>query len=195
MDTFPKLTPAHWDMIKAHYHGRCVYCGKSSRSLTKDHVTPRAARGPTTMSNIVPACQSCNSRKRDGLPLIPVQPLLALCDEADWQHLAGAETPRRGHRGNAWYRRAWARVILQQIKALQARISQHHALTAAVIKPTRPRPQEPKPSTGIPIPLPRSSLERHIHDRLGAMLTLVNCHPSSHVNLDKKRSNRNATHD
>jgi 5-methylcytosine-specific restriction endonuclease McrA len=28
------------------------------------------------LNNVVPACQSCNSKKHDGLPLRPVQPLL-----------------------------------------------------------------------------------------------------------------------
>ena len=42
----------------------CQYCG-SSKNLTLDHVIPRSKGGKTSWSNLVTACQSCNTRKGD----------------------------------------------------------------------------------------------------------------------------------
>lgn len=42
--------------------GRCVYCFGSA--TTFDHVVPVARGGHTTLGNMVPACVSCNSKKR-----------------------------------------------------------------------------------------------------------------------------------
>jgi 5-methylcytosine-specific restriction endonuclease McrA len=70
------LTAAQWKEIKAAYDHRCVYCGKKPQRLTQDHIIPLSKGGENTASNVVPACQSCNSRKGTGAPLVPVQPLL-----------------------------------------------------------------------------------------------------------------------
>ncbi len=70
------LTREQWQMIKEHYGFRCVYCGQKMQRLTQDHITPLSQGGSHTLSNVVPACKSCNSRKRTGPPLKPVQPLL-----------------------------------------------------------------------------------------------------------------------
>lgn len=70
------LTAAQWKEIKAAYDHRCVYCGKKQERLTQDHITPLVRGGANTVSNVVPACKSCNSRKKDRAPLVPVQPLL-----------------------------------------------------------------------------------------------------------------------
>ena len=70
------LTIAQWRAIKAHYGHQCVYCGIHSQRLTQDHIVPLSKGGSHTVWNVVPACQSCNSRKHDGPPLCPVQPLL-----------------------------------------------------------------------------------------------------------------------
>ena len=62
----------------------CQYCGtkKPMGELTYDHVIPRAQGGTTTWTNIVTACQRCNSWKggrtpaQAGMTLLkqPVQP-------------------------------------------------------------------------------------------------------------------------
>ena len=67
-----------WHILKAFYHHRCVYCGKKPKRLSQDHLTPISKGGQGTVHNIVPACISCNSRKRHGPVLCPVQPLLLL---------------------------------------------------------------------------------------------------------------------
>lgn len=71
------FTAAQWREMQAAYDHRCVYCGKRAKGkLTQDHLTPLSKGGNHTLSNILPACFSCNSRKRDGAVLVPVQPLL-----------------------------------------------------------------------------------------------------------------------
>lgn len=57
------LTAAEWTSIKAAYGQRCAYCHTKPKRLTQDHVIPLAKGGHHTASNVVPACQPCNSRK------------------------------------------------------------------------------------------------------------------------------------
>lgn len=72
------LTAVQWRAIKEHSKHRCVYCHRKLKRLTMDHILPLSKGGAHTLSNIVPACRSCNSKKHTGAPLKPVQPLL-LC--------------------------------------------------------------------------------------------------------------------
>lgn len=72
------LTGIQWLAIKAHYGNRCVYCGRKMQRLTQDHITPLSKGGSHTLSNVVPACQRCNSKKGVKSPLIPIQPLLLI---------------------------------------------------------------------------------------------------------------------
>jgi len=44
---------------------RCQYCGRTTSSLTADHVLPRALGGTDSWENLVCACTDCNSRKGD----------------------------------------------------------------------------------------------------------------------------------
>ena len=46
----------------------CVYCGCSEK-LTIDHILPINRGGTNDIYNLVPACLSCNSAKRDKMPL------------------------------------------------------------------------------------------------------------------------------
>ncbi|MFA5376392.1 MAG: HNH endonuclease [Dehalococcoidia bacterium] len=59
------LTVKEWQIIKDTYKHKCVYCGKKLKNLTMDHVIPISKGGGHTKENVVPACKSCNSRKRD----------------------------------------------------------------------------------------------------------------------------------
>ena len=70
------LTRVQWDGIKALYNHRCIYCGTASRSLTQDHITPLSKGGNHTVTNVVPACRSCNASKSVNHPPKPVQPVL-----------------------------------------------------------------------------------------------------------------------
>lgn len=46
------------------YDYRCVYCGREEK-LTADHAVPLGRGGSNWIANILPACRSCNSRKRN----------------------------------------------------------------------------------------------------------------------------------
>lgn len=74
--TLNDLTFEQWQAIKEHYDHRCVYCRRKMKRLTMDHIVPLVKGGNHTLHNVVPACQSCNSRKGTGPPLRPVQPML-----------------------------------------------------------------------------------------------------------------------
>lgn len=52
-------------------HGLCQYCHKeiSFKETTFDHVYPKSKGGQLTWTNLVCACESCNSRKDDHLPV------------------------------------------------------------------------------------------------------------------------------
>ena len=43
----------------------CAYCRRSDCKLTIDHVQPLTRGGSNDISNLVPACRSCNSRKHN----------------------------------------------------------------------------------------------------------------------------------
>lgn len=58
------LTAAEWLAILQAAKHRCHYCRKK-RKLTIDHVIPLSKGGQHTRMNVVPACQPCNSQKRD----------------------------------------------------------------------------------------------------------------------------------
>ena len=72
------LTHAQWIQIQEHYGFRCVYCGKKAKKLTQDHITPLSKGGNHTLSNVVPSCARCNSKKGVRNVLIPIQPLLLI---------------------------------------------------------------------------------------------------------------------
>ncbi len=61
------LDPAQWLWLLEQYDHHCAYCGQSTEQLgeklTPDHVVPLSKGGNNCLSNIVPACATCNSRK------------------------------------------------------------------------------------------------------------------------------------
>ena len=62
------LTAQEWVDILKEYKFRCAYCGKEFTLFdreTRDHVIPISKGGDNVKENIVPACQSCNSKKGD----------------------------------------------------------------------------------------------------------------------------------
>ncbi len=64
------FTADQWK-ARLDYHGyKCIYCGVEKHQtpegwLTCDHQIPLARGGSNWPSNLVPACKSCNSSKRD----------------------------------------------------------------------------------------------------------------------------------
>ena len=69
------FTDEEWDILQQVFDFRCVYCGEKAE-LTRDHLTPVSQGGNHTLHNILPGCQTCNSKKNDGPVPSPVQPLL-----------------------------------------------------------------------------------------------------------------------
>lgn len=57
------LTNEEWAAARRWFDG-CAYC-HSEEGIEEDHVVPVSKRGARTAVNIVPACSSCNSSKRD----------------------------------------------------------------------------------------------------------------------------------
>ena len=58
------LTPAQWALLKYAWGG-CAYCGAMGTPLQKDCIQPIAHGGRYTVTNVVPACKSCNASKWD----------------------------------------------------------------------------------------------------------------------------------
>ncbi|MFC0678523.1 HNH endonuclease [Lysobacter korlensis] len=56
------LTPAEWRLIVGAWGG-CAYCGAQESALQRDCVLPLARGGRYTISNVVPACRTCNTSK------------------------------------------------------------------------------------------------------------------------------------
>lgn len=52
-----------WQRVVRRYRGCCAYCGEVADPLHMDHVVPLARGGRHAISNVLPACQSCNQRK------------------------------------------------------------------------------------------------------------------------------------
>jgi len=50
--------------ISRLYASACIYC-QSRQNITLDHVVPIARGGRHSIGNLVSACKSCNSSKRD----------------------------------------------------------------------------------------------------------------------------------
>jgi len=60
------LTNKEWQQIKLLAGNACTYCDckfSSKLKAVQDHFIPLSKGGAYTKENIVPACQSCNSRK------------------------------------------------------------------------------------------------------------------------------------
>jgi 5-methylcytosine-specific restriction endonuclease McrA len=56
------LTPAQWVALQVAWGG-CAYCGAVGVAVQRDCVQPIAHGGRSTVTNVVPACRSCNASK------------------------------------------------------------------------------------------------------------------------------------
>jgi 5-methylcytosine-specific restriction endonuclease McrA len=61
------FTSEEWLAKQAEYGYRCAYCWAEGE-LTVDHVIPVTKSGSHAIDNIVPACGSCNNRKKARTP-------------------------------------------------------------------------------------------------------------------------------
>lgn len=62
----PGVSASDWVRLKNRHGHRCFYC-REQANLTMDHVVPLSRGGAHSIGNILPACLSCNSSKRDRL--------------------------------------------------------------------------------------------------------------------------------
>jgi 5-methylcytosine-specific restriction endonuclease McrA len=56
------LTDEQWDALLSAWGG-CAYCGATDKPLQRDCITALSRGGRYTLSNIAPACASCNASK------------------------------------------------------------------------------------------------------------------------------------
>jgi len=64
------LTSQEWADVLEEYNYRCAYCDvefEVENMPHKDHIIPISKGGHNIKENIVPACQSCNSKKGNKL--------------------------------------------------------------------------------------------------------------------------------
>jgi 5-methylcytosine-specific restriction endonuclease McrA len=60
------ISQRDWDRMIRRFSNRCAYCDCSlDGCFTIDHVVPVSRGGRHSIGNLVPACKSCNSSKRD----------------------------------------------------------------------------------------------------------------------------------
>ena len=65
---FRTFTTMHPSKVARAELVRCVYCGRRTRKITKDHVIPVAQSGSDDIANIVLACKNCNQSKGNRTP-------------------------------------------------------------------------------------------------------------------------------
>lgn len=58
-------TLEEWAQKCKEYNYKCAYCGKIPKIISRDHVIPISKGGTDYISNLIPACRSCNSKKRN----------------------------------------------------------------------------------------------------------------------------------
>ena len=63
LGVFSSRIPGDFEKIIKQYGNRCVYCKRSDRKLTQDHIIPITWGGHDAPWNLVPACKSCNCKK------------------------------------------------------------------------------------------------------------------------------------
>lgn len=61
---YGSLTKEVWLAVCKKYANTCIYCGSKER-ITIEHLTPVSRGGTNEVSNLAPACLSCNSSKRN----------------------------------------------------------------------------------------------------------------------------------
>ncbi|MCW2760326.1 MAG: hypothetical protein JWR85_527 [Marmoricola sp.] len=57
------LSDEQWTALKAAWGGGCAYCGVADQPLQRDCVLALSRGGRYTLSNLAPACGSCNASK------------------------------------------------------------------------------------------------------------------------------------
>lgn len=59
------LSRHDWERLLNRFEYRCAYCGVYTKAIQMDHVVPLSRGGRHAIGNVIPACASCNSSKKD----------------------------------------------------------------------------------------------------------------------------------
>lgn len=91
------FTEADFQRKLAEHGFKCFYCGKELKKgdITRDHYIPISKGGSDSIINIVPACRSCNCRKRNKMPHEFMLVLATLNQAAEGHGSAEGATTRR----------------------------------------------------------------------------------------------------
>jgi 5-methylcytosine-specific restriction endonuclease McrA len=68
-NTVATLTATEWKQILVDWNYSCAYCGRSLDTAHREHFIPLIKGGAFAKGNIVPACPTCNRKKRDQDPV------------------------------------------------------------------------------------------------------------------------------
>ena len=83
-----KIKLHEWKSLLAIFCGKCAYCMEDGE-ITIDHITPISKGGTNTIENILPACRSCNSKKK-------CKPFESFCDENTKKRIISKLNCQRG---------------------------------------------------------------------------------------------------
>jgi 5-methylcytosine-specific restriction endonuclease McrA len=64
------IRPNFWHEAKLAWRGRCAYCDAECPNPERDHFVPLRRFGVHAEHNLVPACRTCNSQKKDKDPFV-----------------------------------------------------------------------------------------------------------------------------
>lgn len=64
---FGKITKLEWKEVCEKYGNKCYYCGSTGK-ITLEHLLPVSRGGTNELSNLRPACPSCNYSKHNKTP-------------------------------------------------------------------------------------------------------------------------------
>jgi 5-methylcytosine-specific restriction endonuclease McrA len=81
---YANYSKSEWEECKKHFDYKCAYCDKKER-LSQDHFISLNKGGEYTVNNIIPACKTCNSSKRDSdfFEWYPQQPFYSKTKEKE----------------------------------------------------------------------------------------------------------------
>ncbi|CAN7362413.1 HNH endonuclease [Paenibacillus sp. LjRoot56] len=57
------FTAKDWSKSLNHFNNECAYCGCTDKQIHQEHVVPISRGGSNTITNIIPACETCNTSK------------------------------------------------------------------------------------------------------------------------------------
>jgi hypothetical protein len=92
-----------WESLLDAYKGKCAYCGKQMTKeagpdqITRDHVDPISKGGTDDITNILPACRSCNSSKNNRPGFVPLLVNVTDCRIQRQAAGCGPPQPARSH--------------------------------------------------------------------------------------------------